>query len=621
MKFNNIHVGDFENTTGGDSTYIYGGGFMGLTDTDATIYENIDDSMKYILSLPKSSVVFFCNGSNYDDNIIVSWLLQHKYQQTSDRNVRKRFEALISFPEGKIYSLKIRTNNHFVVIRDISLLVQGSLAHVGKQLGCPTAKLVGTIDYDKPRGVGYRMDSIEREYLRHDVILLKEIVEKVMEMGNLSDFMTAGGFAFDEFKTSLYKTIHNKTDAEMYALKLHPKFRDFTKECFRHFFPKIVPLYDDDFRHAYRGGWCYNNTEGEIIDEHGLVLDVNSLYPSVLVHNFYPYGDPRYHDGNRIPNTDNQFIIDCVSQWGTTIDTSVPLCRCYIVHINARFTLKDRALPFIQIKASSQFCPTEYLKSSKGEEVDFWLCNVDLLTFFENYDVQWFEVLEGYDFNSWDGFFNEFINSHYEMKKNAPNKCVRQTAKIILNSSYGGFAERIHRSQGIAYLDADGVVKYKEKKDDTYPNRTYTAVAVFCTAYARRKTLTSALKVYDHFCYADTDSLHLRGITADEVKQIFDVDPVELGYWALESEWDLARFVRAKTYLERTIIADGKPLDEPKIDIKACGLTEEGKGMLKQDDDVFMKFTYGLTLKECKLMKHRVVNGCNLTRRDWRIRG
>ena len=628
--FVNIYVGDFENTTGGNETYVYGAGFISVTDSNDQYHEffNIDDAMNYILSLPKNSVVYFHNGSNYDANLIIYWLLHNGYVFTEDKNVRKRFYGIIT-AEGKVYNLKIRAKNHNVEIRDTCLLMQGTLSYIGSKLGCPTAKLTGTIDYDKPRSAGYVMDDTEREYLKHDVMLLKEIVQVILTMGDLPNYLTAGGFAFNELRTSLYKTLHRKTDDEMNELKLHPKFKQYTQNTFRHIFPEIPVAHEDLMRHAYRGGWCYNNTHSEVINDNGLVLDVNSLYPSVMKNHEYPYGEPRFYVGNRVPASGNDWLDSEIEAQGVTVDKT-HVCKCYIVEIQTTFTLKDKHVPCIQLKGNSYFVPTEYAKTTEyidedgdvcDDEVTIWLCSADLELFFEQYDVHTFIITRGFEFSSYDHFFDDFVDSHYELKKNAPNKVIRQTAKIILNSSYGGFCQRIRKKNAIVRLDADGVIVLDTQDNTKYPQRTYTPVGVFCTAYARQVTVRTAQMFYDNFCYSDTDSVHLRNITLDEVKQHINIDPVELGYWACEGRFCKAVYVRAKTYCELLTHADEVELKTPTIDIKACGLTDEGKDMLKKRDDLFDIFTFGLKLDKCKLMKHRVVGGVNLTRRDWQIKG
>ena len=597
--FNNYYVGDFENTTGGDSTYVYGAGFMSLTDTDVTICNNIDEAMKYLSQIPSHSCVYFHNFANYDGWIIVDWLLNHGYTYTTDNKIRKRFTGIIT-DDRQIYQLKVRLNNkHAIEFRDTCKLVAGKLDRIGKNFKCPTAKLVGTIDYDAPRGVGYVMTDTEVEYLKHDVMLLKEILEKILTMNGLSNFLTAGSFAFSEMKHSLYQDTHGLSDQAMEAKRLTKWYKKDLQDNYRALFPEIPQGIDARIRKAYRGGYCINWSDGEIYNGHGLVLDFNSLYPSVMVNKPYPYGIPRYFDSKH----------------------GIPTCECFIVHILTRFKLKDGCLPFIQIKGSPFYVENEYIREQVDDEVDLWLTSVDYRLFHDMYNVLYEELIEGYEFSSCDTLFNNFVTSHYAMKANAPDKTTRQVAKIILNSSYGKFGTRIERYTGEPYINADAAVGLHLIASTDMPSATYIPVACFVTAYGREKTIRSAVKVIEHLRYIDTDSLHLVDITLDEVKKIFNIDDKALGALACESEFDQGRWVRQKTYVERNIIEDGQTLAEPHINIKACGLTDEGKEELLTHDDLFMEFTFGLTVKGCKLMKHTVQGGCNLHRVDFNIRG
>ena len=597
--FNHYYVGDFENTTGGDSTYVYGAGFMSLEDTDVSVFNNIDDAMNYLSQIPSKSCVYFHNFANYDGWIILDWLLNHGYVYSTDPKVRKRFTGIIT-DDRQIYQLKVRLNNkHAVEFRDTCKLVAGKLDKIGKNFKCPTAKLVGTINYDKPRVVGYIMDDIEVEYLKHDVMLLKEILEKILTMNGLSNYLTAGAFAFSEMKHCLYQDLHGLSDTTMEAKRLTKWYKKDLQNCYRTIFPEIDRNIDKRLRKAYRGGYCINWSDGEIYQGHGIVLDFNSLYPSVMVDKPYPYGEPIYFDGSQ----------------------GIPNCDCFIVHIATRFKLKDGCLPFIQIKGSPYYVENEYLREMVQDEVDLWLTSVDYKLFHDMYDVLYEEVLDGYRFASVDTLFNNFVTSHYAMKANAPDKTTRQVAKIILNSSYGKFGTRIERFTGEPYINADAAVGLHLIASTDMPSATYIPVACFVTAYGREKTIRSAVKVIEHLRYIDTDSLHLVDITLDEVKKIFNIDDKALGALACESEFDQGRWVRQKTYVERNIIEDGQTLAEPHINIKACGLTDEGKEELLTHDDLFMEFTFGLTVKGCKLMKHTVQGGCNLHRVDFNIRG
>lgn len=615
--FNNYYVGDFENSTNGNETYVYGAGFMSIEDSDATIFDNINDAMVYLSKLPSRSVVYFHNFANYDAHILIDWLANNGYTFTTDKQVDKRYTGIIT-DDRRVYQLKVRFRKHFVEFRDTVLLIQGKLDTIGKNFKCDTAKLVGTINYDDPAKAkaGYKMTDKEKQYLRNDVVLLKEVLEKALTMGGLTNYLTAGSFAFNEMKHSLYQFLHNKSDYDMECFRLSKYYKKDLQDTFRAIFPELPLELDKKLRKAYKGGYCINWSDGEIYNGHGLVLDVNSLYPSQMVDKPYPYGYPKHNGAGFLPD-----------------------CDCFIIHIETRFKVKDNCLPFIQIKGSRFFLENEYIREV-NDEVELYLTSVDYKLFHDMYDVFYEDIIESWSFQSATNLFNKFVLDHYDMKKNAPDKTTRQTAKIILNSSYGKFGTRPERaSASNVYLNDKGVVTMDFTTDDKMPSATYIPVACFVTSYGRDKIIRSGCKVIEHLRYIDTDSLHLVDITLDEVDKIFDLDPVELGYFACESEFDQARWVRQKTYVERNIKEDGDwiykkdkdgnfILDDngdkikiTKINIKACGLTDEGKAILMEDQDLFLKFTFGLKIEGAKLMAHTVKGGKNLHRVDFQIRG
>ena len=127
------------------------------------------------------------------------------------------------------------------------------------------------------------------------------------------------------------------------------------------------PLYDKDLRQAYKGGFTYLNEiyRGKEVKE-GIVLDVNSLYPSVMYYSPMPYGEGIYFDGKYVPDK---------------------LYNLYIQNITCQFRIKKDMIPTIQIKNNLSFVPTEYLSSSNGESINLTLTNVDLKLFLEHYDI------------------------------------------------------------------------------------------------------------------------------------------------------------------------------------------------------------------------------------------
>ena len=242
--------------------------------------------------------------------------------------------------------------------------------------------------------------------------------------------------------------------------------------------------------------------------------------------------------------------------------------------ISCQFELKPGYIPTIQIKHNLSFIPTQYLTSSDGEEVTLCLTSVDLELFFAHYEVYNIQYISGWKFKSTTGLFKEYIDKWMGVKIEATktgNMAMRTLAKLMLNALYGKFALNPIVQSKIPFY-SDGMIKYTNGEKETR-NPIYIPVGTFITAWARFKTITSAQKVYDKFIYADTDSLHLdmplpkelskmpnkelENMTTKELHEYgvdmpedFEISPVDLGAWKIESRFTRARFIRQKSYIE-----------------------------------------------------------------------
>lgn len=136
---------------------------------------------------------------------------------------------------------------------------------------------------------------------------------------------------------------------------------------------------DKDLRKAYKGGFTYLNPIYKEKDVgEGVVLDVNSLYPSVMYEKLLPFGEPIFFD--------KQYKKDKVYE-------------LYIQMITCSFEIKENKIPTIQIKNNrSFFRGNEYLTSSNGEIVCLVLTNIDLQLFLEQYNVYDLEYVCGWKF-------------------------------------------------------------------------------------------------------------------------------------------------------------------------------------------------------------------------------
>lgn len=603
MMEKHVYAADFENTTNTDKTYVYGAGIMELCEDEPHIFDTIEQFMEYIATLPKKSVVYFHNLS-YDAMLITYYLLTHGFvEDTSGKNT---FEGIIS-DDAQFYELKIRFKKTTVTLRDSAKLVQGKLDTIGKNLKCPTAKMVGAYDYDAIEE-GHVMNDIERQYLANDVKLLREILIKLDEIDMLG-FITAAGYAFHHLKESLYNDKHNLSEEEAEDHKMSKFFKKDLQECFRSTFPLLPDCFDEEIRKSYRGGYCINWSDGEIHNNHGIVCDFSSLYPSSMVGEYYPYGDPEYFEGS-------------IPEEGFQDD------KVFFVKLNVMFKVKPHHLPFIQIK-NSQWADNEYI-SEVEDEVEIWLNSYDYVLFHEQYDVLFEEVEHGYMFNAYNHFFDNFVNKYYDMKATAPDKTTRQRCKIILNSSYGKFGQRLVSYSGHPYINEEKTISFGPLAEYDPPASAYIPVASVCTAIARGKTVRNAQKIIDYgvaqgkpddyyLQYIDTDSLHLDHMTVEEAEKIIPIHPTKLGWLKVECEYDEGRWVRQKTYIEHVVVEDGESV-EPFWNIKCCGLNDEGKDMLRKDEDIAKKFAYGLVLPNVKISKHRCIGGVCLKKGDFTIK-
>lgn len=253
------------------------------------------------------------------------------------------------------------------------------------------------------------------------------------------------------------------------------------------------------------------------------MLDVNSLYPSVLHDNPMPYGEPVYFEGKYKQ------------------DDTYPL---YIQQITCCFKVKENHIPTIQLKKHLSFLPNEYIENSGIDPVCLTLTNIDLKLFFDHYDVFSLKYHCGWKFRDIKGLFNSYIDKWMEVKKQATiakNFGLRTLAKLQLNSLYGKFATKLTAKSKVPYLGDDDIVHYltteEEEKDGIY-----LPVAIFTTAFAREKTIrtSQAIKEYslkkygkDLYCYSDTDSIHCL-LPIEELEQFCDIDPIRLGAWKFE---------------------------------------------------------------------------------------
>lgn len=528
-----MYVADFETTTDPNDCRVWAWAVCEIgNDENITIGNDLDGFMEFMRTNPTD---YWFHNLKFDGEFIISWLFDHDYYHNSENyNLNHSFRTLIS-NTGQFYSMdicfeKLGKKKQIVAhLKDSLKKLPMSVEAVAKSFNLSLQKL--EIDYDEYRAPGHVLTEQERDYITNDVVIIAKALE--IQFNNELKKLTIGSDALNWYKS--------------------------LKRNWDNLFPTLDLSVDEMIRKSYRGGWVYVNPAiaNEMVGP-GMVLDVNSLYPSVMYDRKLPIGQPVYFDG-------------CY-----TYDPARPL---YIQFLTCHLKIKQDHLPTIQIKGNPYYIATEYITDS-GAAVDLALTAVDMELLKDHYDVTVISYNGGYKFQYASGIFCEYIDHWMDIKATTSGG-QRQLAKLMLNSLYGKFATNPDVTPKIPYMKDNGAIGYKLGKPDTR-DPVYTAMGCFITAYARDVTIRAAQSNYSRFLYADTDSLHLTG---DHTPSELYIHPTDLGAWSEEALFSEAKYLRAKSYMEmvtHTGTADDngdmymQPCD-PFLDVKCAGAPKDSK--------------------------------------------
>lgn len=501
------YVADFETTTVVDDCRVWGWGLVPLgSDWQSLSLDNVQVGTQledFLEEISQSNTTCYFHNLRFDGRFILDWILKAGYLHVAKGPVAGQFTSMIS-DMGQFYSITVRwLNGYTTEFRDSLKKLPMSVAQLAKAFKMDTDGLdKGDIDYEAPRGRGYIITPEEADYIRRDVLIVARALGQ--QLANGLTKLTVGSDALHEFKQIIGKQTYDRL------------------------FPILSVDMDAEIRRAYRGGFTYADPRfsGRTVGS-GVVLDVNSLYPSVMYHKPIPYGEP-------------EWVVGQVS--GTR---ARPL-TIFSVTFTAR--IKPGHIPCIQIKGSSRFTPTEYL-SNINDPVSLMVTNIDYQLMHDHYDMDVLSFDGGWRFAAANGIFDTYIDKWMRIKEHSEGG-MRALSKLQLNSLYGKFATNPDVTGKIPTLTENGVVGLVRGADEVR-NPVYTAAGVFITSYARDVTIRAAQANYDAFAYADTDSLHLLESTIPDVEQTgLHVHPSQLGSWKHEYNFQSAYYVRAKAYLE-----------------------------------------------------------------------
>ena len=209
--------------------------------------------------------------------------------------------------------------------------------------------------------------------------------------------------------------------------------------------------------------------------------------------------------------------------------------------------------------------------------------------------------------------FGLYIGKYARIKKNSKG-AKRTLAKLFLNNLYGKFSTSPDASYKAYGIGEDGVMDFAEVGKYDESRCKYIPIGAAITSYAKIFTITAAQNNYEHFIYADTDSIHCWG-DPEDIHDI-PIDANEFNNWKCESCWDMGLFVRQKTYVEHITHEDFEPVN-PYYNVKAAGMPDACKnlflrstedGQIHEDDDPEFKKLLKDPVAQEYLATHRTID-------------
>ena len=578
---------DLETTVyeGQTSTEAWASALVALDSDEPLVFHSLRDTLDYLDTQDEDAVLYYHN-LKFDGNFWLSFLLHEMnfkqglidnhskdskpyFKDKKDLNNKEVIYLISSM--GQWYTITFKYKGHLYTLKDSLKLLPFTLREIGKAFKTEHQKL--DMEYEGRRFAGCEITPEEMQYIKNDVLVLKEALNIMFAEGH--NKLTIGSCCLAE-----YKKIVGSYDWSVFFPRLDTI--DIDPELYG------ASTVDEYIRNAYRGGWCYlvKGCSGKTYTN-GTTADVNSLYPSMMHSesgNVYPLGKPNFWKGSEIPRI------------------ALASNKYYFIRIRCRFYLKHGKLPFIQIKHNFRYKATEMLETSdvynkkdgsyysqyydsqgnlQNTIVELTLTKTDYILLREHYDLYDFEILDGCWFFADCGIFDAYINKYKKIKME--NKGAKRTeAKLFLNNLYGKMATSTISSYKYAVEHEDGSLGYKVvAEQDKDP--VYIPVGAAITSYSRNFTIRAAQQNFygadkKGFKYADTDSIHC-DLDPSEIKGI-KVSDTEFCCWKLEAQWDIAKFIRQKTYVEHVTHENLKPIEKPYYNIKCAGMPESCKNLL-----------------------------------------
>lgn len=357
----------------------------------------------------------------------------------------------------------------------------------------------------------------------------------------------------------------------------------------------------------YRGGICTYNTlfkTSELKNKLINSFDVNSLYPSVMLH-YLPVGVPRETKNLTNQDLQNKFVF-VLLKCDRLVQKEQKLLPPFLsefwggnakeIDLNKLEELKIEKS--FEVQTSPEF-DQEYLPNDEDDHYFFELKDVNSCMSYAEYEIikKMCDIenpkISYLVFNR-EKLFDDFINYYYPKKcecgRDETKEGLKVMYKLFLNSGYGKFGQKVILEIGVFLDDIDKyrnskfdiiLTEYDLNKQSKYAHFTvlnknknsFVPLASAITSLARSVLLNKAYDVANkgYFVYyCDTDSIK----TDCPVEEFKDVDNEAIGKWKNEGWVKYFKVFKPKFYFGSK--------DGENIDKKFMGSAGVNKDIMKK---------------------------------------
>jgi hypothetical protein len=554
-----IFVADFETTAktqflNEQRTRVYLFEFKSLDNTIKFVGTSIELFFYYLETLEKNLTVYFHNLS-FDGEFILWYLIENGFVFYNGEDKREKTFQNITTDMGQHYLIKvILTNGYKVEFKCSYRLMPISIEKIGSLVG--VKKLKENHNYEEIKNYETLADVPDEElqYLENDVEILRLLILKLKDM-NISQ-MTMSSSSYSNWTKTQYnfsKTLKKSNDTYI----------------------------NEVINFSYKGGITKVNKEFIGVELNDVIsYDVNSLYPSQMLMNTMPVGEPLVYNNlkdAKILKTNKKFIV-----------------VVYVINMK----IIDGHHSFIGLSSGFSFSSYKYDDEILDRTLHLWEEEFNL--FIDYYQGE-YEVIHVLAFKEQHDVFTSYLNGWKEIKETTQDQVERQIAKLMMNSLYGKFGQKDKRMSKKLRGADDKTLLYEIVEEDA-PYK-FRPIASYITAMSRCVLIKAIQENAEHFVYCDTDSLYLKDIK--EAKNI-PISNNVIGHWKFESHYTRFKCLKAKCYI--------KTKDDGQVIRSIAGLPKEAQELVNYEN-----LSSGLVLKGVKKYMARVKGGIVIDTTDFSI--